>query len=123
MQDALDKKFETTCRTTPSTSKEKIDIDDKDNNIGKNIVRKLVQRYNEVNSKSEKITLMTIFGQSLSRREWMAKLKCSQRMASTAKQRSFEIGMFSTPNLKTGNAIPETTAELVQNFCKHDEVS
>ena len=53
----------------------------------------------------------------------MAKLKCSQRMATTAKQRSFEKGVFSTPNLKTRNAIPQITAELVQNFYKHDEVS
>ena len=83
----------------------------------------MVQRYNKVNSKSEEITINTIFGQSLRRRELMAKFKYSQRMATTAKQLSFEKGVFSTPNLKTGNAIPPKRMELIQNFCKHDDVS
>ena len=116
LQEVLDKKFETACGRAPSTSKEQRDTDNEDNTIGKDIARKLVQRYNEVNSKSEKITIMTIFGQLLNRRELMDKFKCSQRMATTAKQVSFEKGILSTQNLKTGNAIPQTTVELVQDF-------
>ena len=123
LQEVLDKKFETDCGRAPSTSKEQHDREDEDNNIGKDIVRKLVQRYNEVNSKSQKITITTIFGQSLSRRELMDKFKSSQRMAMTAKQLSFEKGILSTPNLKAGNVIPQTTVKLVQNFYKHDDVS
>ena len=45
------------------------------------------------------------------------------RMATTAKQLGFENGVLSTPNLKTGIAIPQTTVELVQNFYKHYDVS
>ena len=59
-----------------------------------------------MNSRSEKITIITIFYQSLNRRVLMDKFKCSQRMATTAKQLSFEKGVLSTPNLKTGIAIP-----------------
>ena len=69
-----------------------------------------------MNSKSEKITTMTIFGQLLSRRELMNKFKFSRRMAKTAKKHSFEKVILSTPNLKTGNAIPQTTVELVQTL-------
>ena len=116
LQEVLDKKFETACERAPSTSKEHRDTDDEDNNIGKDIVKKLVQRYNDVNSKSEKIAIMIIFGQLLSRRELMDKFKFSQRMATTAKQFSFEKGILSTPNLKTGSTIPQTTEELVQDF-------
>ena len=91
LQDALDKKFETACRTALSTSKEKMTQIIKIIDSGKDIFRKLVvQRYKEVNSKSETIKITTIFGQSLSRRELMAKFKCSQRMATTAKELSFE---------------------------------
>ena len=76
LQEDLDKKFETACGRAPSTSKEQHDTDDEYSNIGKDIVRKLVQRYNELNSKSEKI-IMTIYRQLLSRREMMDKFKCS----------------------------------------------
>ena len=116
LQEVLDKKFETACGRASSTSKEQHDTDEEDNNIGKDVVKKLVQRYNEVNSKSEKITIMTIFIQLLGRRELMDKFKCSQGMATTAKQLTFEKGIFPSPNLKTGNTIPQTAVELVQDF-------
>ena len=88
-----------------------------------NIVQSLVKKYESTTKRSEKISILTIFAPSWSRRKMMLRFGCSNRMATQAKHLALEKGILSNPNPKSGKPIEEDTADAVREFYHHDNIS
>ena len=121
VQDALERKFDAACGSSPSLSMD-VSSDEEDGMPGE-IVQKLIAKFHSTESRSEKITVLTIFAQTWSRRKIMSKFGCSQRMATQAKHLSFEKGILATPNPKTGKKLPENVTAAVEMFYRQDDIS
>ena len=98
VQDALERKFDAACGSSLSLSMD-VSSDEEDGMPGE-ILQKLIAKFHGTESRSKKITVLTIFTQTWSRRKIMSKFSCSQRMATQAKYLSFEKGILATPNPK-----------------------
>ena len=121
VQDALERKFDAACGSSPSLSMD-VSSDEEDGMPGE-IVQKLIAKFHSTESRSEKITVLTIFAQTWIRRKMMSKFGCSQRMATQAKHLSFEKGILATPNPKTGKKLPENVTAAVEMFYRQDDIS
>jgi len=83
----------------------------------------LIQKYQNTLSRSQKITILTIFANTWSRRRIMEKFGCSQRMATQAKRLAIEKGILSTPNPKVGRGFEPDTVESVKKIFYKDKIS
>ena len=122
-QTVLAKKFDAV-RGTPKSSKEEIssEDDDADDKEGQ-IIEKLKERFHTAKSRSEKIIVLTIFGQTWSRRKMMLEFGCSQRMATQAKHLAIQKGILATPNPKAGKRLATETTSSIEAFYRHDDIS
>ena len=87
------------------------------------ILTSLIQKYHSTPSRSQKITILTIFAKEWSRRKIMEEFGCSQRMATQAKHLAIEKGILSTPNPKVGKGLDPDTAASVRNFYYNEDIS
>ena len=121
VHDTLERKFDAACGSSPSLI---MDVSsDEEDGMPAEIVQKLIAKFRSTESRSEKITVLTIFVQTWSRRKTMATFGCSQRMATQAMHLSLEKGILATPNPKTGKKLPENVSEAVENFYRQDDIS
>ena len=79
----------------------------------KEILTSLIQKYHITLSRSQKITILTKFANTWSRRRIMERFGCSQRMATQAKRLAIEKGILSSPNPKVGRRLEPDTVESV----------
>ena len=83
----------------------------------------LKDKFNKSQLRSEKVTILTIFGTSWAIRRIMSEFGCSQTMACQAVQLARESGFLSSPNLKRGRPLHFDTKGLVIAFYRDDELS
>eukprot|EP00795_Rhopilema_esculentum_P004766 gene4766-21070_t len=121
VHDTLERKFDAACGSSPSLI---MDVSsDEEDGMPAEIVQKLIAKFRSTESRSEKITVLTIFVQTWSQRKIMATFGCSQRMATQAMHLSLEKGILATPNPKTGKKLPENVSEAVGNFYRQDDIT
>lgn len=87
------------------------------------IIACLKNKFNKSQLRSEKVTILTIFGTSWTIRRMMSEFGCSQRMACQAVQLAKESGIHTSPNPKRGRPLHEDTRALVIAFYKDEELS
>ena len=87
------------------------------------VLTSLIQEYQNTLSRSQKITILTIFGSTWSRRRIMNKFGCSQRMATQAKRLVIEKGILSIPNPKVGRGLEPDIVESVKKIFYKDNIS
>ena len=80
------------------------------------VLTSLIQKYQNTLSRSHKITILTIFANTWSRRRIMKKFGCSQRMATQAKRLVIKKGILSTPNPKVGRRLEPDAVESVKKM-------
>ena len=122
VQEALSAKIDAALSPIAKDAKEN-EISDEEDSKADEIIQSLVTKYQTSLSRSEKITILTVFASSWSRRKMMAKFGCSQRMATQAKHLVIEKGILSTPNPKIGRTLEDDTANAVSAFYYEDDIS
>ncbi|CAF4207878.1 unnamed protein product [Rotaria magnacalcarata] len=87
------------------------------------MIQQLIEKFNIVTSKSEKLTILTLLPKSWTRKNITEHFKCSDYMARQAKQLVRDSGVFSTPNPRLGKRLPNEVAEQVIQFYHSPEMS
>lgn len=120
VQETLSEKFDAACGSTAYDSDKH--PEDKDLEPEK-IVQSLIRKYKISESRAEKMTILTIFAPTWTRKKMIEILGCSQRMAVSAKKLAAEKGILTTPNPKVGKSLPRDVNEAVEDFYYRDDIS
>ena len=84
-------------------------LSDNESHAMQDVLTSLIQKYQNALSGIQKITILTIFANTWSRRRIMEKFGCSLRMATQATRLAIEKGILSTPNPKVGRGLQPDT--------------
>ena len=90
---------------------------------GNEIVKSLIERYENSDSHPEKMKILTIFAPIWTRKMMMEKLGCSHRMAVQAKRLASERGILATQDSKCGQLLAAKFAECVKSFYYREDKS